>query len=134
MNIHAYIQEIRQLLLDSHIEAAVEDFPDDPNAYRLAHVRGALLVQYHSAQYSEGGATVQKIRPSFDVYVMCRQLNGASGVYQYIMDVKTALYGKFMSQGGALFPSNESYVSYLNGVWQFVVTFQLITPYYGQQS
>lgn len=106
-------------------------FPERPAEYRLIHPKGAILVSYAGATYSEPqsvNAIVQERKMEFDVTVVMRHLRTHEGAYQYLEDVRRALSGYRISGCSKMYPLRERFLSEENGIWQYNITFAIIVP------
>ena len=117
---------------------AVEDYPDNPQAYRLNHPRGALLVAYAGSEFDrteDVGAVVQSRSPRVGVTVLLRQLNGRAGAVTVVDQVVTALAGA--QPPGAIAPmwiEGDRYLGQKDAVWAYMVTVGLHTLFVQHQD
>ena len=104
-------------------DMAVEYFPDKPDEYRLNHPKGALLVSYLGAKYSEPVDTtvvVQDATIKFTVTVMLRQLNGNDGAIAVLTRVRLALLGfKPPDCRRKVWAVAENFLGDTAGIWQY---------------
>ena len=119
----------------------VAHFPDRPEAYRLTHRVGAVLVRYEGAGYGkliDSAAIVQERTLKFEVAVMMRDLGwntgGAAsgstpGAYAIIEAVRAALTGYRVPGCEKAYPLGERFVrrDREGGVWIYSITFALRT-------
>lgn len=111
---------------------AVEDYPDNPDTYRLTHPLGALLLRQIGDEFSppqdsglrNGSITGQRGRPQerllvLRITLMFRQLNGSDGVTTVLDEVKDALWG-FSPDGsrGAIHFVASGFVGVDAGIWE----------------
>lgn len=109
---------------------AVEPYPDRPEAYRLVHQAGALLVAYRGARYGEPeslGEVIQERTLDFDVYVLARSLGGHQGAYTYLEAARGALTGYAPEGFGRLTPVEEAFLAHGEGVWMYSLTLSATT-------
>lgn len=109
---------------------AIEAYPDKPEQYRLTHQRGALLVAYRGARYTDPedvGEVVQLREMFFDVHVLARSLNGHGGVYVHLEAARLALTGFRVPGFRKLTPRRETFLGHKEGVWMFALTLSAAT-------
>ncbi|MDT8323263.1 MAG: Gp37 family protein [Bacteroidota bacterium] len=113
--------------------AQVEAVPDRVDAWQFSHNLAAILVQYPGSTFQQRGAGQLQRKIVIDVYVLTRHLAGASGADHYIDLVTRALFRYKPGDGfSGLLPVRDRLVDVSNIRWQYVVTFECITPFYGQ--
>lgn len=119
----------------------IAHFPDRPEAYRLTHRTGAVLVVYRGAEYGplfDTAAIVQARKLKFEVRVLMRDLGwayggdpsgGRPGAYEILEAVRAALTGYRIPGCRKLYPLNERFVErdVQGGVWIYAITFALET-------
>jgi hypothetical protein len=107
---------------------AVEAFPDNPDAYNLAHVNGALLVRYGGTNYGKPvhmGPVIQTGETLFEVNIIVRHLRTHTGAYSAIDQVKAALIGYVPKDGCTrLTAVRDEFIEQSSGLWQYAVTFR----------
>ncbi|MCP4259089.1 MAG: hypothetical protein GY774_16510 [Planctomycetes bacterium] len=111
--------------------AKVEGYPDDPLNYNLKHPNGALLVQYQGSSYTEPVSYVveQKQKALFDIFIITKNLRTHTGAYAYLESVKTILTGFEITGLARLYPVQEQFLSDVNGIWRYGITFALNTTH-----
>lgn len=105
---------------------AVESFPDDPDAYRLDHPVGALLVRYHGAKYGQLLDTelvVQERTMVVEVMLVFRSLQGNAGIYEYLEAVRLALAGFQPPAFAKLRPLSDEFIDRDKGEWRYAIDF-----------
>ncbi len=116
-------------------------YPDRPEAYRLTHRVGAVLVRYDGATYGpviDAAAVVQKRELRFATYLLIRDLGWGlggvdtgrtSGAYSLLESLRTALTGYQIPGCSKLCPVNERFVERdkQGGVWVYESIFSLTT-------
>lgn len=115
--------------------AQVEAMPDNLESWQMTHALAALLVQYPGSTYAISGAGQLKRKIVVDVYVLTRRLAGGRGADHYIDLVTEKLYLYKPGDGfGRMRPVRDRLVAVneVKGWWQYVVTFEVSAPYYGQ--
>lgn len=105
---------------------AIEALPDDPQAYRLRHQRGALLVGYRGAEYTEDLSldedVAQRRTLHFDVLVLARALHNHAGAYAHLEAVRAVLVGYAVEGFDQLVARGEQFLGHSDGVWTFSLT------------
>ncbi|MDR0996755.1 MAG: Gp37 family protein [Zoogloeaceae bacterium] len=108
-------------------DMAVEFFPEKPGDYRLNHPKGALLLAYQGARFSEPldtTAVIQSATARFFVTVALRQLNGRNGAVAVLPRLRAALVGfKPPDCRRKVWLVEESYLGELAGIWQYHLAF-----------
>lgn len=129
MNILTVENAIIERIEDKVPGPKVEGYPDDPSTYRLTHPKGAILVHYQGASYGEPASFVvsQKQNARFDITIATKNLRTHTGAYAYLEEIKSALTGYMIPGLARLYPVQDGYLSYENGVWQYGMTFALNT-------
>lgn len=121
------ISKIKQDIPELHVEG----FPEKPAEFRLTHPKGAILVHYQGANYSESksiGYIVQDKKLEFSVTVVTRNLRSHEGAYFYTDKVKEILTGYKPDNCSKMQPNKESFLSEEAGIWQYAINFTLKTP------
>jgi hypothetical protein len=126
------IAEVEQLLLTrlkAKIAAAaaeVKAFPDNPDMYRLAHPKGAVLLAYNGGDFTgnvlQGGA-VQMWRAQWMASILARNLNDHSGAYALLDAVRGALIGVEFGGSTKTEIIQEKFLKQKDGVWSYVQFF-----------
>lgn len=109
----------------------VEAFPDNPDAYKLQHARGAVLVGYGRSDYGRPKAldmVAQDRRLEFDVTVLMRNLREHGGAYGALDAVRIALTGFRPAGADKLHPVRERFLAVRDGVWRYAATFATSMP------
>lgn len=115
-------QAIVQRLSSPSPGVEVTAFPDSPEAYRMLHQRGALLVAYRGL---EAAAPVrlenvtQTARSRWHVLVLARNLRQHDGAYSLLELVRDRLQGWAPPGGGPMWLVGEDYRAYEDGTWQY---------------
>lgn len=115
--------------------AQVEAMPDNLDSWSMTHPLAAILVQYPGSTYMISGAGQLKRKIVIDVYVLTKRLAGGRGADHYIDLVTEKLFlykpgdgfGKMRPVRDRLVAVNET-----KGWWQYVVTLEVVAPYFGQ--
>lgn len=116
-------QEIPDLL--------IEGFPEKPEQFQLIHPKGAILVHYQGADYSNTKATdaiVQDKKLEFALTVVTRHLRSNEGAYAYLDDIRRILTGYKIDGCSKMYPVKENFLSENAGIWQYSINFVLTTP------
>jgi hypothetical protein len=111
-------------------DLVTEDFPDDPEEYRLNHPIGALLVRYHGSKYGkllDSGIVAQERALAVEVTVVGRSLNGSVGVCGYLEAVRLALTGYQPDAFSKLSPLGDEFISQGGGEWRYAIDFATTT-------
>ena len=111
-------------------DLVTEDFPDDPDEYRLNHPTGALLVRYHGSKYGpliDSGLVAQERALAVEVTLVCRSLNGEVGVCGYLESVRRALAGYQPEAFSKLRPLGDEFISQGGGEWRYAIDFATTT-------
>lgn len=109
----------------------IEGFPEKGTEYPLLHHKGAILVVYAGANYSEPKtieAVVQERKMQFDLYVLLRNLRFHEGAYEMLEKVRLALTGFRPKGASKMYPVREAFVDYENGIWYYVISFVVNVP------
>ena len=104
----------------------VSNFPDDWENFFLAHVTGAMLVQFGSESDShsmDAGMMVQERQLRFGITLLFRNLNGHTGVYEYLDRLRLWLTGFKPDHCEAMRPVNSKFRSQDDGLWVYVSEF-----------
>ncbi|MGA2408850.1 MAG: Gp37 family protein [Candidatus Binataceae bacterium] len=119
----------------------VAHFPDAPQAYRLTHRIGAILVRYEGADYGalmDSAAIVQERTMRFAAAILVRDVGwsyggepgGTSpGAYALMESVRAALTGFRIPGCSKLYPLREKFLERdkQGAVWIYAITFALKT-------
>lgn len=111
--------------LNEHLgrELVAELFPDNPKNYRLNHPVGAVLVAFGSSKFGNSEALDAELLGRNIVLaltLMFRQLNGPTGVIDYLDVVRDCLTGWRPPHCElAMAPVDEVFIGQANGVWQY---------------
>jgi len=106
----------------------IDSFPEKPAEFRLKHPKGALLVRYAGANYTEPFATgqvVQDRKINFEVNIVMRHLTSHKGVYAYLDAVRIALTGFKPPNCGKAYPVKEEFITEDAGIWHYGITFSM---------
>lgn len=123
------IADLERAIVERLAEATsveVAAFPDSPDAYRVLHQRGAILVGYRgmeAVQPPRLSRLTQVARARWQVTVLARSLRRHDGAYELLEMVRSRLLG--WSPGpsaGPLWLVSEEYRTYEDGTWQYDVT------------
>lgn len=112
----------------------VEAFPDKPEAYRLTHAHGAVLVGYSGSRLNSADVLAgnnQKRRIEFQLVVKVRSLRKHAGAYAVLDAVRTALSGQNI-RGARFFPTREQFEDVTNGVWTYLAVYAADIPWVSQ--
>lgn len=118
-----------------HPVVDVEPWPDDPVHYKMSHPRGAVLVMYHGAKFSESATARQLVAfdARFEIGLLSKTLRapvvatGAdepdTGVYT-LLDTCRSAFVAWQPEGAANITRlvAESYEGYREGVWSYSLT------------
>ena len=121
------IGKIREKIPELHVEG----FPDQPSEFRLTHPKGAILVYYLGANYSQSknlGYIVQDKTLEFSITIITRDLRSCWGVYHYIDFIRNLLTGYKPENCSKMQPVKEHFISENTGIWQYEINFTLTTP------
>ena len=121
------IERIKQDIPELHVEG----FPEKPAEFRLTHPKGAILVHYQGANYSESksiGYIVQDKKLEFSVTVVTRNLRNHEGSYYYLDKILQILTGYKPDNCSKMQPSKEAFLSEDAGIWQYSINFLVTTP------
>jgi hypothetical protein len=108
----------------------IDSFPEKPAEFRLKHPKGALLVRYAGANYTEPFATgqvVQDRKINFEVNIIMRHLTSHKGVYAYLDAVRIALTGFKPPNCGKAYPVKEEFITEDAGIWHYGIIFTMTT-------
>jgi len=112
---------------------AVDAYPDRPETYQLKHASGAVLVRYAGSRFGEPEPTdvvAQTQTITIEAVTMVRNLHKLgdhAGLLDLLHAVRAALTGYRIPSASAIWPVQEAYEGYADGVWQYVTTFALGT-------
>lgn len=131
------VQAIESAILDrlkTQITGApVEAFPDKPDSYALKHPDGAVLVRYTGSRFDRREPTdvvIQDQTVTIECVVLMRNLRhlgGHEGILPMLAAVRAALTGYQIPGTEKIYPVREEFSDYQDGVWQYVVTFEIKT-------
>lgn len=132
MMLIGYIEsEIIDKIQNKIPELHVEGFPDKPSEFRLTHPKGAILVHYQGANYSQSeslGYIVQDKKLEFSITIITRDLRSCHGAYVYIDFIRNLLTGYKPENCSKMQPVKEQFISENAGIWQYAINFTLTTP------
>jgi hypothetical protein len=117
---------VEERLKDKIPGVAVEAMPDDPEAYRARHQRGALLVGCRNAVYGgrlDHDGIAQRRTFTVGVLVLLRQLNGHRGAYAYIEATRVALVGYEIDGFEPFLAAGITFLGHNNGTWMYSVEY-----------
>lgn len=123
----AIIERLKSKITDLEITG----FPEKPAEYKLMHRKGALLVVFAGATYSEPKSAdiiYQERKLEFDINIVMRHLRTHEGAYAYLDVVRVALTGFKISGTGKFYPVREQFLSEEVGIWQYRITFACSMP------
>lgn len=104
-------------------ELAVEDFPGRPEAYRLSHPKGALLLAYSGSDYGAPGAGGAQARlMKLDFVLQIRNLAKHQGAYEVLEHLRVGFTGWEAPGCLAAYPTREAFRGAEDGVYQYVLT------------
>ncbi|NYT80881.1 hypothetical protein H0A70_05155 [Alcaligenaceae bacterium] len=110
---------------------AVELFPENPQAYRLNHPVGAILVAFSGSRFPDSDATdavFQDRRIVLPLTFVFRKLNGPQGVVGYLDQIRASLTGWCPPHCTVpLAPSEETFLGQVNGLWQYAQKYATTT-------
>jgi hypothetical protein len=118
-----FVRVLLDILKQLEPDVAVEEFPDQPNSYRLSHVSGAVLVHYTYSEYT-GGVRVMY----FDLHVITRELNGNDGAMSVMDRVRHMVCaetpGKYdpALNSTKFAPARDTLVEKRDDGWQYALT------------
>lgn len=115
-------------------EIKVEAFPDRPEAYRLAHPHGAVLVGYSGSRLPGPDTlpgTEQKRRLEFQLVVKMRSLRDHAGAYAVLDAVRAVLSGRAI-RGARFHPVREQFEDVSSGVWTYLAVYAADVPWVSQ--
>jgi len=121
------IQKIKGNVPELHVEG----FPEKPSEYMLTHPKGAILVHYQEAQYTESksiGYIVQEKKLEFSITVVTRSLRNHEGAYFYLDKIRQILAGYKPDNCSKMQPTKENFLMENSGIWQYAINFSLTTP------
>lgn len=128
------IAEIEQAIIE-RLRAKITDleitgFPEKPAEYKLMHRKGALLVVFAGATYSEPKTDIiyQERKLEFDINIVMRHLRTHEGAYAYLDAARIALTGFKVNGTGKFYPVREQFLSEEGGIWQYRITFACSMP------
>lgn len=118
------IERLKEKIKDLHIEG----FPDKPQQFSLIHPKGAILVHYQGANYSQTNSTssiFQDKKLEFALTVITRNLRNNDGAYEYLDKVRGILTGYKIDGCSKMHPTKENFLSEDAGIWQYSINFEL---------
>lgn len=129
---------VEQAIIDrltTQIEGVeIEAFPDAPENYQLKHSAGAVLVRYTGSRFDRHEPTdvvIQDQTITIELALLMRSLRRHdAGILPMLDAVRAALTGYRIPGASALAPTKEEFVSYDQGVWQYVVTMECKTVHH----
>jgi len=128
LNIRDIENQILAKLKENFPEFLVQGFPEKPQEFVLLHPTGAILVHYRGANYSTSNTIFyisQEKTSEFAVTIVTRNLRANEGAYETLDRVKQVLSGYKIPECTKLIPVKEGFISEINGIWQYEITFKL---------
>jgi hypothetical protein len=122
------------VLAEALPDVRVEAFPDKPEAYRLTHPHGVVLVGYSGSRLPEPfvlAGTEQKRRLEFQLVVKMRSLRDHAGAYAVLDAVRTVLAGHAI-RGARFYPAREQFEDVSSGVWTYLAVYAADVPWVSQ--
>jgi len=132
--IAAIERDMVTLLATALPDLRVEAFPDKPDAYRLSHAHGAVLVGYSGSRLPDPSVlagTQQKRRLEYQLVVKVRSLRDHSGAYAVLEAIRSALAGQPL-RGARFYPVREQFEDVSNGVWTYLAVYATDVPWVSQ--
>ena len=117
-NVIARAQELLPQLI-------VEDFPGDPEAYRLTHPKGAVLVVYTGSDYGDPkpmAFTPQDRRMKVDLVLQICDLARGDGAYAALETLRKGFTGWEATGCLPAWISRDAFRGAQEGVFQYVIT------------
>lgn len=112
--------------LAEHLGASahVEPLPENAENYAMSHPKAAVLVLYTGSSMS--GALYNQRNAQFDLYVITKNLNGASGLAHYVDAVFDAVHlRKLPGYSGKVVAVRDRFNAILKGLQQHVITVEM---------
>ena len=122
------------LLATALPELSVTAFPDKPDAYRLTHAHGAVLIGYSGSRMPDPfvlAGTEQHRHLEYQLVVKVRSLRDHTGAYTVLDRIRTALSGQAL-RGMRFYPSREQFEDVSNGVWTYLAVYAADVPWVSQ--
>ncbi len=122
------------LLATALPDLKVETFPDKPDAYRLSHAHGAVLVGYSGGRFANPyvmAGTAQSGRLEFQLVVKVRCLRSHVGAYAVLEAIRVALSGQDI-HGARFYPVREQFEDVSSGVWTYLAVYAADIPWVSQ--
>jgi len=127
-------RDLVSLLTAALSDLKVEAFPDKPEAYRLTHSHGAVLVGYSGSRMPDPfvlAGNAQKRRLEFQLVVKVRSLREHAGAYAVLETIRIALAGRDI-RGARFYPAREQFEDVSNGVWTYLAVYAADIPWVSQ--
>lgn len=103
----------------------VASFPDKPDAFKMSHPNGAVLVAYGREVYSKPrdlSLVVQERKIEWDISILTRNLRTHVGAYDVLDAVRMLLTGWRTEGCSKLMPVRAEFIDQNQGVWTHVLT------------
>jgi hypothetical protein len=113
-------------------DLAVEPFAARPEAYRLAHPKGAVLVLYGGTTFDPPRLTapvMQGAELEVDLILQIRNLNNHEGAYERLNTLRKGLTGWTLPGCKKGYPRRIRFSGAQDGVYQYVLTMVWPTAY-----
>lgn len=130
MNIKNVETQIIERLKTKINDLKIEGFPEKPADFKLIHPKGAVLVHYQGANYSESksiGCILQEKKLEFSITVVMKNLRSYEGAYYYLDKTRQVLTGFIPENCSKLLPLKEEFIGEDNGIWQYSINFATTT-------
>jgi len=124
------------LLAEALPEMSVQAFPDKPDAFRLTHPHGAVLIGYSGSRMPDPfvlAGTEQRRRLEYQLVVKVRSLRDHTGAYAVLEAIRTALSGQAI-RGARFYPAKEQFEDVSNGVWTYLAVYAADVPWVSQAA
>jgi len=122
------------LLATALPELSVTAFPDKPDAFRLTHAHGAVLIGYSGSRMPDPfvlAGTEQRRRLEYQLVVKVRSLRDHTGAYAVLETIRTSLSGQAI-RGARFYPAREQFEDVTNGVWTYLAVYAADVPWVSQ--
>lgn len=114
---------------------AVDEFPDQPDQYRLTHTNGAILIQYGHSTYGQSetmDVCVQERTMFFMLTLVGKQQHGeVRGVVDMVQRLLRALPGRRCGDAQPIVLRKDYFISENAGVWQHGIDLSMKTMLLG---
>jgi len=136
MNLLTIQDNIKTQLGTLGLGYVVEDFPNRPEEYQLAHPVGAALVRYNGSTYerptpNRKGQVVSVRRMEWAVTLVAINLFDNDGLYAKIEAVRAGLMGwtpAASSDLSVFYPVRDGFLQEKLGQWWYEIAFETIGP------